>query len=116
MTANGTILIATKPSGGVPAAGRIYYSSVSAPSTISSIDTTIKSGYSTCLADVAYFLEEEDGNGIANRRSQVAVVDCSGTPSVTLVDLATQEATIVCIAQGGPPAKIWNSGSHIFVL
>ena len=118
ITDNGTILIAAMP--GSSPVGRLFYSSVGSPGTWAHIDSTITFGSGTYSGNIAYITEAAAGGalGVSNRRSNIAVVDCTtGTPSQSNIDLAVQDANVVSIGQGGPfgAVKPWCSGTHLFV-
>jgi len=116
ITDNGTILIAARP--GSSPVERFFYSNISAPGTWAHIDSTIKLGSGTYSGNIAYFAESLNGSGgVSERKSRIVVVDCTGAPSPTTIDLAVQDANVVNIAQGGPfgAVKPWCSATHLFV-
>lgn len=113
ITDNGTIVISATI--GTPV-GRLYCSTTGSPGSWSTVDLTVKPGFGTSSVNWAYFTEiDPAGFGVAHRTHKIVVVDCSGSPSASVVDLTSQDANIVCISQRSLQQDIFCSPAHLFV-
>jgi hypothetical protein len=118
--ANGLILVGVQEGTPDGYAGKLYYSSVSTPGTFTKINLTYIPAFCVASGNFGYFMQYYFQPSYQYRgpgwQRHMIIADCTtGTPVISYVDMAADDANFKFLSQFNRDPIPWVSSTHLYV-